>query len=58
MQTAQDRIEIEDLRRLYAQATDQIGVGTPDQVSAGRATYHTQRSLYVSACNTLCNSNL
>ena len=40
MNSAEDRIAIEDLRRLYAQATDQIGIGTPDQVAAGRATYH------------------
>ncbi len=40
MGTAEDRIAIENLRRLYAKATDQIGIATDEQVSAGRAIYH------------------
>lgn len=35
-----DRQQIEDLQRLYAKATDTIGLATPEDVEAGRAIYH------------------
>lgn len=34
------RQEIEYLRRLYARATDLIGVATPESIAEGRAIYH------------------
>jgi|TARA_B100000315_G_C14322736_1_gene471518 hypothetical protein len=35
-----DRQDIERLRRLYAKATDLIGLAKPDAVAEGRAIYH------------------
>ena len=37
---AGDRLEIEQLRRLYAKATDAIGSATPESIERGRAIYH------------------
>ena len=37
---AQARQEIEYLRRLYARATDKIGVGSEESIAEGRAIYH------------------
>jgi hypothetical protein len=34
-----DRVEIENLRRLYAKATDAIGRATPSAIAEGRAIY-------------------
>ena len=34
------RLEIEDLARLYAKATDLIGTATTEQIAQGRAIYH------------------
>ena len=35
-----DHHEIERLQRLYAKATDTIGLATPDKIEEGRAIYH------------------
>lgn len=35
-----DKHEIEVLQRLYAKATDTIGLATPEHVEAGRSIYH------------------
>ena len=40
MEQLQARQEIEDLQRLYAKATDTIGLATESDVAAGRDIYH------------------
>ena len=38
--TVEDRLQIEELRRLYAKATDLIGLGDDQSVAAGLEIYH------------------
>ena len=40
MTIAEDRQEIEYLRRLYAKATDALGRGTPEDIAEGRRIYN------------------
>ena len=35
-----DKYEIETLQRLYAKATDTIGIGSPEKIEEGRKIYH------------------
>ena len=41
-----DKHEIETLQRLYAKATDTIGLASPEKIEEGRKIYHRMPKLY------------